>query len=354
MDKLPWLILNRGKVFSLREIEAIGKYFPHPKDILKAKTSDFLSIGLKNREVEKILEFRDSQDLGREIKLIEKNGISIVDFFDDDYPPLLREIEHPPLVLYLKGDKKVLKEFCFAIVGTRLPTLYGLAMAEKFSFSLAGLGIVIVSGLAKGIDTAVHKGALRGGRTIAVLGSGLLNIYPKENKNLAEDIIVKGAVISEFPLEEPPLKENFPRRNRIISGLSKGVLVVEAALKSGALITARYALEQNREVFAIPGKADSPLSEGTHLLIKEGAKLVDSLKDVLEELDIEWEEKKEEIIFTPEEKIVFDIIDREGLFLEEVILKSGLERGKINRAILSLQLRGLITEKTPGYFVRKI
>jgi len=196
------------------------------------------------------------------------------------------------LVLYINGNKAALNKSLFAIVGTRNPTAYGISMAQDFSYNLSLLGIVIVSGLARGIDTAAHKGALKKGQTVAVLGSGLLNIYPRENTHLAERIAEKnGAVVSEFPLHMAPRRENFPRRNRIVSGLSKGVLVVEAAARSGALITAHLALEQNREVFALAGRADSLVSKGAHLLIKEGAKLVDSIDDILEELNISFEKK---------------------------------------------------------------
>ena len=216
------------------------------------------------------------------------------------------------------------------------------------------LGMKIVSGLARGIDSAAHKGALRGGETIAVLGSGLLNIYPKDNRNLAEKIIEQGAVISEFPSCYPPLKENFPSRNIIISGLSRGVLIVEAKERSGALITARFALEQNREVFALPGNIDSPLSRGTHGLIKEGAKLVGSLEDILEELNINFSGRDSSLNLSSEEKMIFDIIETGGKFLEEILAKSELEKGLINKAILNLQIKGLIKEPKPFYYTRRV
>ncbi len=200
---------------------------------------------------------------------------------------LLKEIANPPLVLYVKGKEEILKELLLAIVGSRLPSAYGRGMAYDYASQLSLLGIGVVSGLARGIDTAAHQAAVKNKGTVAVLGSGLLHIYPQENSPLAEEITRNGALVSEFPLKTSPLKDNFPRRNRIISGLCRGVLVIEAALRSGALITARLACEQNREVFALPGKADSDLSKGTHKLIKEGAKLVDSLEDILEELNLQ-------------------------------------------------------------------
>jgi len=242
---------------------------------------------LQDKDVEGILSMRASAILDQELELITKENIDCLDIFDQDYPSLLKEIENPPIVLYLKGNRKVLGKFLFAIVGSRKPTSYGISIAGDFSDQLSGRGIVIVSGLARGIDTIVHQKAIKAGETIAVLGSGLLNIYPRENNILAREIACSGAVVSEFPLLTSPSRDNFPRRNRIVSGMSKGVLVVEATSRSGALITAHSACEQNREVFAIPGSINSSLSKGTHILIKEGAKLVDCLDDILEELNID-------------------------------------------------------------------
>ena len=307
---------------------------------------------LNEKEKYKVNEILKNKVLEKELSNIKKEGIRIIDIFDKEYPKLLKEIACPPLLLYAKGDLNILDEFLFAIVGSRIPTIYGISMAEEFSYKLASLGIVIVSGFARGIDTIAHKSAIKVGKTVAVLGSGLLNIYPKENKKLTEEIINRGLILSEFPLKFPPLKENFPKRNRIISGLSKGVLVVEASLKSGALITARYALEQNREVFAIPGKADSPLSKGTHLLIKEGARLVDSVEDILEEFNINFKNSDLSFNLTEEEKAVFDIIDKDGVYLEELILKSNIDGAILNKIILDLQFKGLIKEIKPSYYIK--
>jgi len=310
-------------------------------------------IGLSLRQKELFFQLSERKWAEEELEKAKKENIEVIDFFSPFYPSLLKEIGCPPLVIYVRGEKESLNKRCFAIVGTRLASLYGKMMAEKIAFSLASLGLVIVSGLARGIDTYAHKGALKGGLTIAVLGSGLLNIYPKENLTLAEKIAEKGALVSEFPLEEPPFKKNFPQRNRIISGLSEGVLVAEAPQRSGALITARFALEQNREVFALPGEAFSPLSKGTHLLIKEGAKLVDSLEDILEELNLNLKESLQDVSFlSPEERKIFDIIDRRGVSLEELILKSKLAREKVMKTVVSLQMRNFIREITPLCFVK--
>jgi DNA processing protein len=245
----------------------------------------FLSLGLSDDEAGILIEIRQSGEWETELKAIEKNKVTIITFFDESYPLLLKEIACPPPVLYVKGNSSVLNEFSLAIVGSRTATDYGVNMACEFARKLAALGVVIVSGLARGIDTAAHTGAMVN-KTVAVLGSGLLDIYPRENRRLAQMIMANGAVVSEFPLNTAPLKDNFPRRNRIVSGLSKGTLVVEAAAKSGALITANFALEQNREVFALPGKPDDFFSEGANILIQNGAKLVQNLDDILMEFNL--------------------------------------------------------------------
>jgi len=213
--------------------------------------------------------------LEQEFKLIKKHNARVMAFSDDDYPELLKNIYDPPIVLYKRGEYKDSGEQKIAVVGSRQASRYGIEQAENFSYWLAHKGVTIISGLARGIDSASHRGALMArGRTIACLGSGLARIYPPENKNLAEEITHQGAIFSEFPMEAEPRKENFPRRNRIISGLASGVLVIEAALKSGALITAHCALEEGRDVFALPGKVSSPNSVGTLNLIKDGARMV--------------------------------------------------------------------------------
>jgi len=266
---------------------AILEFFGSAEALEKPSLHNLRQVpGLTNADAGKLTAVFESGVLDQELALIGKNQIKVLDIFDQEYPALLKEIARPPLVLYVKGGWEVLSQYALAIVGTRVPTAYGLKMAKDFGAQLAGLGIVVISGLARGIDCAAHCGALTRGRTVAVLGSGLLEIYPRENKSLAAEIAEKGAVVSEFSLLTSPAKENFPRRNRVVSGLCRGVLVVEAAARSGALITAHLALEQNREVFAVPGKADSSVSQGTHQLIKEGAKLVETIDDILEELNI--------------------------------------------------------------------
>lgn len=240
---------------------------------------------IPTKTIDNILHFPKEKFFEAEQRRIKKHSVKIITFMDDHYPASLCEIPDAPVVLYVKGELPLNQSLSMAIVGSRRASFYGVSTSAKFGVRLAELGFTVVSGMARGVDAAAHKGALRvGGQTIAVLGSGLANIYPSENRKLFEQIVETGAVISEFPMETAPLPYNFPRRNRIISGLSLGVIVVEAAQRSGALITADFALEQGREVFAVPGKIDHPASRGVHNLIKQGAKLVMCVDDILEDL----------------------------------------------------------------------
>jgi DNA processing protein len=291
---------------------------------------------------------------------------------DAEYPEILKSIYTPPKLLYVNGSFKEDDKNAVAIVGSRRATRYGLEMAEKIAFDIAVRGITVVSGMARGIDSAAHAGALKAkGRTIAVMGSGHNYIYPPENKELYEEIAKNGAVITEFEDDMAPLPGNFPIRNRIISGLSLGLVVVEAARNSGALITAGYALEQGREVFAVPGKISSFTSAGTHGLIKDGAKLIQSADDILEELRLhEIEpasgEKKNSIddsiskktrayiynSLTDDERRVYKILDDEPLYIDEVVKESNISLNKISKIILGLEMKKLIKELPGKQFVR--
>ena len=281
------LLLNMVDSLTPLKSKSIIEVLGDPRRILNARRRELSKITcLDESDISAILRTRDNGPLEKEIKLIKKHGVTVVDPFSHNYPELLKQITAPPIALYVQGDLGCLAKTGVAVVGTRQASAYGLFMAEKLSAQLARSGLIINSGLARGIDAAAHRGALRFNQTIAVLGSGLLNIYPRQNLRLAQQISRRGALVSEFPMEQKPSRRNFPRRNRIVSGLSRGVLVIEAPEKSGALITARFACEQNRDVFALPGRADSPLNRGTHNLIKEGAKLVENVDDILEELTL--------------------------------------------------------------------
>ncbi|MFH2069471.1 MAG: DNA-processing protein DprA [Candidatus Omnitrophota bacterium] len=272
------LVPNIGSV----KAKALLDYFPQPADIFKAGKSDLMKVGkLSFQDTETILGFK-METAEKELRLAEKYGFEIIPQNDPRYPGLLKQIPDPPVLLYVWGAFKEIDLLAAAIVGTRLCSPYGMVQAARFAAGIVSAGFTVVSGLAKGIDTAAHQGALRArGRTVAVLGSGLLDIYPVENRKLAEKIASSGAVVSELPLKMRPDRQNFPRRNRIISGLSRAVLVVEAGNRSGALITASLALEQGREVFALPGPVDQEMSLGTNNLLKEGAQIATEPEDIL-------------------------------------------------------------------------
>ncbi len=292
---------------------------------------------------------------------------------DKEYPSNLRNIYDPPKVLYVKGGFDERDSIAVAIVGSRRASLYGLEMAETFGYEFASRGITVVSGMAIGIDSAAHRGALKAkGRTIAVMGSGHGNIYPPQNKELYEKIALTGAVVTEHEENVEPLPYNFPRRNRIISGLSLGVVVVEAARNSGALITANFAAEQGRTVFAVPGKVSSHTSAGTNELIKDGAALVQSVDDVIEELSIkEIKSLNGEILneaegkiarmtkayiynsLTDDEKKVLNALSDEPAYIDDITGSAGIDIGRASKALLALELKSLIKEVPGKQFIRK-
>jgi DNA processing protein len=298
-----------------------------------------------------------------EFRLLDKHGLKALTCFDPDYPPALKEIYDPPIVLYVRGELLPADRLAVAVVGSRRASLYGLQAAFAISRQLAARGITVVSGLARGIDGRAHRGALDGGgRTIAVMGSGLLNIYPAEHRDLAEQIARQGAVVSQFPLRMIPEKTNFPLRNRIISGLSLGVLVVEAAKKSGALITAHQALDQGRTVMAIPGRIDSVSAQGTNQLIQDGAKMVRDVEDILEEFAYLFtpspgpgpgEGEKREINLSPEERIVYENLSSEEKEINLIARETGLAPGELAAVLLSLELKHLVRQ-LPGKYFQKI
>lgn len=293
----------------------------------------------------------------RLLEAYESHDIRIVCWNEPLYPQKLKHISNPPYVLYYRGDLGITDQPCLAIVGSRAATLYGKTTAQKLARELAAAGMVIVSGLARGIDSEAHRGALESGRTIAVLGSGPNVIYPSENRGLYQDIIASGAVISEFPLHTAPEPHNFPLRNRIISGLSKGVLVIEAKEKSGALITADFALEQGKDVFALPGPINSKTSAGPNNLIKQGAKLITGIEDVLEEYyDINRTQRKAEqgrlVWLDDSEKQILDLLEPNSLHFDEVLEATGLDIGRLSTLLLKLEMEGIIKSLPGNYYVR--
>ncbi|MHC5214248.1 MAG: DNA-processing protein DprA, partial [Planctomycetota bacterium] len=304
----------------------------------------------------------------------DKLGVWVIHLQDDRYPPALKAIYDPPPVLYIKGTLTRSDNLAMAIVGSRRCSHYGTEQANRFSHLLASAGFTIVSGLARGIDSAAHRGALATkGRTIAVQGCGLSNIFPPENKKLFEQITENGAVISELPLTYEPLAENFPGRNRIIAGLSMGVLVVEATYRSGALISAQAAMENNREVMAVPGRIDSPCSLGCHKLLKQGARLIDSIDEIMDALGYvgdglkthaataaaEAEQNAQGTLFdtsrlnlTEAEEAILGHLNSEPVHVEELIESTQLSAAKVHSAVISLQLKGLV-KQLPGNMLVK-
>jgi DNA processing protein len=277
---------------------------------------------------------------------------------DAAYPALLLHTPDPPVVLYVTGRMELLQQPALAVVGSRSPTPRGASDAEAFAFALSNAGLTIVSGLAFGIDAAAHRGGLRGSASsVAVVGTGLDRVYPARHRDLAHELALRGALVSEFALGTPPLPANFPRRNRILSGLARGCLVAEAALRSGSLITARQALEQGREVFAVPGSIHSPLSKGCHWLIKQGAKLVESAQDVLDELRLPGattsEAQAPAAALPPEQSALLESLGYDGVDLDTVCLRGGLTPDAASAMLLALELDGYLDRLPGGLYQRR-
>ena len=308
-----------------------------------------------------IVDQRSNIDPARELKKAESLGFRIITQVDPEYPEPLKTLHGPPLALYVWGTLDTKDRHAVAIVGTRHATHYGLTVADRLGYQLARVGFTVVSGLARGIDTAGHKGALKGeGRTLAVIGSGLDSIYPAENAELAKQISEHGAVISEYPLGRPPDRTTFPYRNRVVSGLSMGVVVVEAGLNSGALNTADHALEQGRSVFAVPGRIDSPGAKGVHRLIKNGARLVDDVDDVLQEFEflIPPEKKKQaavldarpEVQLSGDEQSVVRALWEGSLDVDSLTRKTALKMATMNSLLIGLEMKRVV-RMLPGRMV---
>lgn len=353
--------------------------FGSAENVFHATRSELESLRLRAESVESILkrEFHDKAE--KELETVRNLGGDVLILDDGSYPYLLREISDPPITLYVKGDwQRCFDQPSVAVVGSRRCSTYGENASEMLSRDLAANGVCVVSGLARGIDSAAHRGAIKGkGKTIAVLGTGIGQIYPKENARLVDEILANGgAIVSQFPIDTPPLKENFPYRNRIISGLSLGVLIVEASERSGSLITARLAMEQNREVLAVPGNITSKNSFGTNYLIKSGAKLVQQWQDVVSELpqeiaaailptkieengkDIEKENKQLQLIpanLSETERRIWNLLlPDEAIHIDYLLEKSELSFGDLSNALLALDMKELIRELAGKRYARKI
>jgi len=307
------------------------------------------ALGIDQRTIAMFLKLRDRLDLDAEWRRVQDAGVTVLTWESQAYPPLLKSIAHPPSVLYVRGELSAADEWALGVVGTRQASPYGREVTRTLVTGLVAAGVTIVSGLAYGIDTMAHRAALdAGGRTLAVLGSGVDIIYPYENRGLAEQIVRNGALISEYPLGAKPEARNFPPRNRIISGLSLGVLVVEGSTRSGAMITAAYALEQGREVFAVPGSILSRNSGGPSFLIQQGAKLVTDVQDILEELNLnmvaQQREVRQALPNNPTEAHLLQFLSAEPMHVDDLGRVAGLPIHEVTSTLTLMELKGIVRQ----------
>jgi DNA processing protein len=363
MERLDaYLILNSLRLIGPVRVRRLLEAFGSVENIFLQHTASLSAVdGIGQKAAESIREWEKNFDPAAELAELRRLNISVIDREDARYPKQLLEIYDPPLVLYYKGDLAAAQRRGVGVVGSRQTSHYGLETAKKLSYQMAYAGLPVVSGLARGIDTAAHQGALAAkGRTIAVLGCSLDLMYPPENQALAELMVEKnGLLLSEFPLRTPPDKQTFPMRNRIVSGLSGGVLVVEAGADSGALITARMALDQGRQVFAVPGRIDNPQSRGCHRLIKEGAKLVESVEDILAEFEflfpksaISEPRRALPADLSEDERVILEHLGMEEIQLDELIRKCQLPSARMSSTLLRLEMRKLVRQLPGKFFIK--
>lgn len=338
-------------------IKIVQKYGSYQK-FLEADLASIYRCGLSAEVVEQVITVRKSCDPLQCLHRINDMNIRVVTLDDQLYPSQLLTIADPPVILYYRGDISAAFKPCLAIVGARQATEYGRRAAREISRLLVSHGVVVVSGLARGIDSEAHRGVIQeGGQTLAVLGSGVDVIYPPEHKRLYEDVVHNGAVISEFPVHTTPQPGHFPRRNRIISGLSKGVIIIEARLKSGALITADFALEQDRDVFAVPGSIYSKTSEGTNNLIKEGARPCTGIDDILEEYPQLRKmpvppRQSEHRRLNQQEYLLLEIMGTDKCHTDELLRRSGISFGELSAVLFKLELAGILKSLPGNYYVK--
>lgn len=345
-----WIGFNIASGIGPARFKLLLDHFGDLEKAWRASDADLKAAGLDRRSIEALIATRQTISLDEELEKLQQEGARTITWQDADYPPRLRHVHSAPPVLYVKGDILPQDEWAVAVVGTRSSRAYGRQMVEEIGGDLARSGITVVSGLARGIDSLAHRAALRaGGRTIAVLGCGIDIIYPHEHTDLARKIVDRGAIITEYPLGTQPEGGNFPPRNRIISGLSLGTLVIEAGKRSGALITADYALEQGREVFALPGNANSPKSQGTNRLIQDGAaKLVMAVEDILEELNLTLVEQHQEVrMAVPEdekEAQILQCISTEPIHVDEIGQRTSLPISEVTSTLAMMELKGMVRQ----------
>lgn len=375
-DLADWIALNMVRGVGPRTANQLLSRYGSPAGVFAASRLALQKEGLKPETIQELQDSSILEKANAEIERLEKLNAQVITLEDDQYPDLLREIHDPPIALYVRGDlQKALERPALAVVGSRRCSTYGVNVAESLSRDLASHGLTIVSGLARGIDAGAHRGALEtNGQTIAVVGTGLETTYPKEHKKLEEQIIANGAVVSEFPLGTPPLPQNFPYRNRILSGLCFGVLIVEASEHSGSLITARLAYEQGREVFAVPGNITSQTSFGPNFLIKDGAKLVQIWRDVVDELPREAKEKLfgierpatsnaksnvqpifEAVDLSDGERKILEILSVDvPAHIDQLLISSEMTSSDLMTALLGLEMKDRIRQLPGKSFIKRM
>ncbi len=356
-ERQYWVGLNIVPGIGPAKFRALHDFFGSAEGAWWAPEGALRQVGLDQRALDNLLQARRQLDLPAEMARLEAAGIQLLTWEDDDYPTYLKEIPDPPPVLFVRGELQLQDQWAVAVVGTRRVSAYGRLATEQLTRDLARSGVTIVSGLARGIDSIAHQAALEaGGRTIAVLGSGLAYLYPAEHRALAGRITTCGALVTEFHPDTRPEAGNFPRRNRIISGLSLGVLVVEAGERSGALITARYALEQGRDVFAVPGNITSRASVGTNRLIQRGAKLVLTAEDILEELNVTMvaEQVATQLALpaTHEEAHLLRFLSDQPVHVDELSREAGMGVAQVSSTLTLMELKGMVRQVEGMSYIR--
>lgn len=363
-----WIALNMVPGVGPITYRKLLNHFGTPEHVFSASMAALQAVpGVREPAARAIVDFAWSDRIHRELDALHAQQIQLLTWDDGGYPPRLRTIFDPPPVLYVKGCLDLLDGIAIALVGSRRASSYGRAVAEKLGQELAEKGVCVVSGMARGIDSAAHAGALRcGGSTVAVLGCGVDVVYPPENTRLYAQIAERGALLSEFPLRSAPDRGNFPARNRIISGLSLGTVVIEAGRQSGALITADMALDQGRDVFAVPGNITSNTSRGTHRLIKQGAHLVEEADDILQALSVEIGQQISATqpqlplqppaapppALTADEQRLYELLSTEPLHIDTLTLQSRLPSGTVSATLMMLEMKGVIKQQAGQMFVR--
>jgi len=368
-DLRYWLALHRTPQIGTQRFHKLLASYGTPAEVFHAQPEGLRAAGIAPASID-YLRQPDWEAVDRDMEWLSQPGNHVVRFQDAAYPPLLKQIADPPVLLFVRGDTDYLAQPQLAIVGSRNPTHSGQALAREFAAHLASFGLTITSGLATGVDGAAHRGAIEaGGATLAVSGTGPDRVYPARHRDLAHQVAENGALVTEFPPGTAPLAANFPRRNRIISGLSLGTLVVEAALRSGSLITARSALEQGREVFAIPGSIHNPLARGCHALIREGAKLVETGDHILEELAAQITalvapddhragaaasigQPREPRELPSEYRQLLELIEYEAVSVDQLVERSGLTPEEVSSMLLVLELDGHLVSGAGGRYSR--